>query len=116
MMLNTIQEVFRSWRKADCEELAFVLTAVGIPNHVHFDGWHYVLTVEDSQYEAAIAQLRRYVIESRPLPPPPPPQKLFPFALVGCVVYAAILVFVGYAVAGGLWRLDAFDVGAIDAA
>jgi len=116
MMLNTVQEVFRSWRKADCDELAFVLTAVGIPNHVHFDGWHYVLTVEEPQYEAAMTHLSRYALESRPLPPPPPPQKLFPFAIVGCVVYALVLVFVGYAVAGGLWRLDAFDVGAIDAA
>jgi rhomboid protease GluP len=31
------------------------------------------------------------------------------------VAYAFILVFVGYAVAGGFWRLDAFDLGAIEA-
>jgi membrane associated rhomboid family serine protease len=115
MMLTSIVEVFRSSRKADCDERAFMLTAVGIPSHVHFDGWHYVLTVEEPQYAAAVAHLSRYAAESRPPPPPPPPQRLYPFALVGCVLYAAILVFVGYAVAGGLWRLDAFDIGAIDA-
>lgn len=116
MTLTTVLEVFRSSRKADCDERAFVLTAVGIPSHVHFDGWHYVLTVEETQYAAAIAHLARYAVESRPPPPPPPPQKLYPFAVVGCVLYALTLVFVGYAVAGGLWRLDAFDIGAIDAA
>jgi membrane associated rhomboid family serine protease len=116
MMLTSVLEVFRSSRKADCDERAFVLTAVGIPSHVHFDGWHYVLTVEEPQYAAALAHLARYAVESRPPPPPPPPQKLYPFAIVGCVVYALTLVFVGYAVAGGLWRLDAFDIGAIDAA
>ena len=30
MMLTTVLEVFRSFRKADCDERAFVLTAVGI--------------------------------------------------------------------------------------
>jgi rhomboid protease GluP len=116
MMLTTVLEVFRSFRKADCEERAFVLTAVGIPNHVHFDGWHHVLTVEEPQYAAAIAHLSRYAAESRPLPPPPPPQKLYPFSLVGCVLYVLALVLIGYAVAGGVWRLDAFDIGSIDSA
>ena len=115
MMLTAVLEVFRSFRKADCDERAFVLTAVGIPSHVHFDGWQYVLTVEEPQYAEALTHLSRYATESRPPPPPPPPQKLYPFAIVGCVLYALALVLVGYAVAGGLWRLDAFDIGAIDA-
>ncbi len=115
-MLTTVLEVFRSSRKADCDERAFVLTAVGIPSQVHFDGWHYVLTVEEPQYAEAVMHLSRYAAESRPPPPAPPPQKLYPFAIVGCVLYAVILVFVGLAVASGLWRLDAFDIGAIDAA
>jgi membrane associated rhomboid family serine protease len=114
MMLTTVLEVFRSFRKADCDERAFVLTAVGIASHVHFDGWQYVLTVEEPQYAAAVSHLSRYAAESQPPPPPPPPQKLYPFALVGVVLYALTLVLIGYAVAGGVWRLDAFDVGAID--
>ena len=116
MMLTTVLEVFRSFRRADCEERAFVLTAVGIPNHVHFDGWQYVLTVEEPQHDAAVVHLARYATESRPLPPPPPPQKLYPFALVGCVLYVLALVLIGYAVAGGVWRLDAFEIGSIDSA
>jgi membrane associated rhomboid family serine protease len=116
MMLTAVLEVFRSFRRSECEERAFVLTAVGIPSHVHFDGMQYILTVEEPQYAAAVAHLSRYATESRPLPLPPPPPRLYPFllALVGCVLYALTLLLVGYAVAGGVWRLDAFEIGAID--
>ncbi|MEJ1965863.1 MAG: rhomboid family intramembrane serine protease [Gammaproteobacteria bacterium] len=116
MMLTTVLEVFRSSRKSECDERAFVLTAVGIASQVHFDGMQYVLTVAEEQYFAAVTNLSRYAAESRPPPPPPPPQKLYPFglALAGCVLYAIALLLVGYAVAGGMWRLDAFQIGAID--
>ena len=116
MMLTAVLEVFRSSRKSECDERAFVLTAVGIANHVHFDGLQYVLAVEETEYFDAITHLSRYATESRPPPPPPPPQRLYPFvfALAGCVLYALALLLVGYAVAGGVWRLDAFEIGAID--
>ena len=118
MMLTAVLEVFRSFRKAECDERAFVLTAVGIASHVHFDGMQYVLAVEEPQYFDAVTHLSRYAAESRPQPPPPPPQRLYPFiqALAGCVLYALALVLIGYAVAGGFWRLDAFEIGAIDSA
>jgi membrane associated rhomboid family serine protease len=116
MMLSTVFEAYRSPRKTDCEERAFVLTAVGIPSHLEFDGFEYVLMVDPDNGSTARTHLARYAIESRPGPPPPPPPRLNPYAWVGCVVYALVLVFVGFAVAGGFWRLDSFDVGAIDAA
>jgi membrane associated rhomboid family serine protease len=113
-------EVFRSRRRADCEERAFMLTAVGIPSHIDavagFGGPEYVLMVDEPAYPAATAHLARYADESRPAPPPPPRQPLHPFAWVGCVLYALVLVVVGYAVAGGFWRLDSYQLGAIDAA
>ena len=115
-MLPTLLEIFSSPRSADCEERAFVLTAVGVPSVVEFDGSEYVIRVEASLAEVALGHLERYAAESRPLPPPPPPPRLHSFAWVGCVVYALVLMGVGLAVAGGLWRLDAFDVGAVDAA
>jgi membrane associated rhomboid family serine protease len=110
-------EVFRSFRKSDCDEAAFVLTAVGIPSEVHVDGMQYVLTVPEPQYvEAAVAHLKRYAAEGRPRRPPPPPQNLYgsASALAGSVLYALALLLVGYAVANGIWRLDAFEMGAID--
>jgi membrane associated rhomboid family serine protease len=110
-------EVFRSFRKSECDERAFVLTAVGIPSHVHFDGLRYVLTVPEGHYVAeAVAQLARYDAESRPAPPPPPPRMLYAVtpALMGSLLYAFTLLLVGYAVGSAVWRLDAFDIGAID--
>jgi membrane associated rhomboid family serine protease len=115
-MLPTLIEIFRSPRSADCEERAFVLTAVGVPSVVDYDGFQYVVRVEASNWDIARGHLERYAAESRPLPPPPPPPRLHAFAWIGCVVFGLVLFFVAYAVAGGLWRLDAFDVGAIDAA
>jgi membrane associated rhomboid family serine protease len=115
-MLPTLLEVFRSPRSAECEERAFVLTAVGVPNVVDFDGVQYVIRVEASLADVALTHLQRYAAESRPPPPPPPPPRLDPFAWVGCFFYVVVLLLIGLAVSGGFWRLDAFDVGAIDAA
>jgi rhomboid protease GluP len=115
MMLTTLLEAYRSTRRADCDERAFVLTAVGIPTRLDFDGWEFVVMVDETQYEAARAHLARYALESRPAPIPPPPPPLNPFAWIGVVLYALVLVVVGYAVAAGVGRLDSFDVGAIDA-
>lgn len=97
-----------------------MLTAVGIPNQIDttvgFDGLQYLLMVDELQYPEASAHLARYAIESRPVPPPPPPPPLHPFAWLGAALYALTLLFVGYAVAGGFWRLDSYQLGAIDAA
>lgn len=114
-MLTTLVDVYRAPGGAECEERAFVLTAVGIPALVAFDGSGYVIRVDASLEAAARAHLERYAAESRPRHPPPPPPRLHAYAWVGCLGYAAILIVVAYAVAGGYWRLDAFDVGAMDA-
>lgn len=115
-MFPTLLDIYRSPRRADCEERAFVLTAVGVPSLVDFDGMQYVLRVDAADADVALAHLERYALESRPPPPAPPPPPLHPFAWVGSAFYALTLLFVGYAVAGGFWRLDAFDLGALDAA
>jgi rhomboid protease GluP len=115
-MLPTLLEVFRSPRSAECEERAFVLTAVGVPNVIDFDGFQYVIRVEASLAQTALQHLDRYALESRPPPPPPPPPRLNPFAWVGAAFYVVVLLIVGLSISAGLWRLDAFDVGAIDAA
>src|SRR2546423_213723 len=115
-MLPTLLEIFSSPRSAECEERALVLTAVGVPSVVEFDGSQYVIRVEASLAEVALGHLELYAAESRPAPTPPPPRRLHSFAWVGCVVYALVLIGVGFAVAAGMWRLDAFDVGAVDAA
>jgi membrane associated rhomboid family serine protease len=115
-MLPMLLEIYRSTRSADCEERAFVLTAVGVPSIIDRDGPDYVVRVEAENAAVARGHLERYAVESKPLPQPPPPPPLNPFAWVGCVFYVLLLLIVGYSIAGGVWRLDAFDVGALDAA
>lgn len=140
-------EIYRSARRADCEERAFVLLAVGVPSEIipvpdeigrapsesragpggtgevpalrHGSrGGCFALLVGAGQFAEARAHLLRYEEERRPPPggPPLPPPRLYEHAWLGCLVYAAVLLWVAYAVNGGLWRLDSFDVGDLYAA
>jgi rhomboid protease GluP len=107
--------IFRSTRSSDCEERAFVLTAVGIESVTGFDGTDYILHVDAASVPQAVAHLRQYEAErNRPAPPPPPPPRLFPHAWIGCVLYVIVLFGVAVAISRGLWRLDAFELGAVD--
>jgi rhomboid protease GluP len=143
-MSSDAVEVFRSARRAECEERAFVLLAVGVPGeilHVPAEpalalgrerepcaapaggrgdsrGGHFALMVEPRSFPEARTHLLRYEEERRaaPMPAPIPPARLHAHAWTGCLAYAAVLLWVAYAVNGGLWRLDAFDVGDLYAA
>ncbi|MGC2461757.1 MAG: rhomboid family intramembrane serine protease [Steroidobacteraceae bacterium] len=114
-MSATAIEVFRSTRRPDCDERAFVLAAIGISSTIHFDGLQFVLEVDAAEAARAATQLGQYELERRPAPPPPPPPPHHPYAWVGCIVYVVTLVAIGLIVSNGLWRLDAFDIGALDA-
>jgi rhomboid protease GluP len=92
-----------------------VLAAVGIPTTIHFDGLEFVLQVDEAEAAHAAMQLGQYELERRPPPPLPPPPPIYPYAWVGCMIYVVTLVAVGLMVSNGLWRLDAFDVGALNA-
>jgi rhomboid protease GluP len=93
-----------------------MLHAVGIASAIARDSTGYVLLVEVSDAPAALEHLRQYEIErlNKP-PPPPPPPKLHPHAWTGSLLYALLLAGVAFAISNGLWRLDAFDVGELDA-
>jgi rhomboid protease GluP len=107
--------VYRSARRSDCDERALVLTAVDIASAISFDGVQYFLEVDVAHAERAFIELGQYETESRPPPPPPPPPRLHGNAWVGCAVYVIVLLGIAYAIAHGLWRLDAFDAGELDA-
>jgi membrane associated rhomboid family serine protease len=115
-MPDAAVEIFRSPRRAVCDERAFVLAAVGIASVIAAQGAEFVLLVEAADAANALDHLGKYEIEtlSRPPAPPPPPQ-LHPGAWLGSLVYAAVLIGVTSAISNGLWRLDAFDVGELDA-
>jgi rhomboid protease GluP len=116
-MSDATVEIYRSARRPKSDERAFVLAAVGIRNEVVFDGAEFLLRVDQEDAERALDHLRQYEIESRNRPPPPPPRpRLHPNAWLGSAIYALVLVSVAAAIANGVWRLDAFDVGELDAA
>lgn len=109
--------VYASDSSALCNERAFVLMAVGIPAAIRFDGLRYVLEVNRQDAQRAIVHLTQYETERRSRPaPPPPPIPVLPYAWVGCIGYALVLIAVGLLVSNGVWRLDAFDAGQVDAA
>jgi membrane associated rhomboid family serine protease len=109
-------EIYRSARRSACEERALVLTAAGIPNAIRTDGRLFILEVEDAELHLALSELGHYEAEIRPIPvPPPAPPPRQPHAWIGCLAYAAVLLGVAYAIANGLVRLDAFDLGELDA-
>ncbi|MGB6449775.1 MAG: rhomboid family intramembrane serine protease [Steroidobacteraceae bacterium] len=117
-MLSEAVEVYRSGRLADCEERAFMLTAVRVPSELARAGESYVLLVDPHTAAEARSHLLQYQKEvQRPGgPAPPPPPRLHAHAWIGCALYSAVLIAVAYAVNNGIWRLDAFDVGELDAA
>jgi len=115
-MLSEAVEIFRSTRRAECTQRAFMLTAVDVPNELAREGEFFVIRVEPHLAEEARAQLLRYQEELRPPPPPPPPPVLHRDAWVGCVLYGVVLLGIAYAVGTGLWGLGAFDAGELDAA
>jgi rhomboid protease GluP len=90
---------------------------VGVPSEMQRENGLYVLRVDPLWHEQALAHLQRYQEESRRVRPPPPPATapLYPYAWVGCVLFAAVLLGTAYAVSAGFLRLDAFDAGDVEA-
>jgi membrane associated rhomboid family serine protease len=116
-MTEPVTEVFRSPYRADCHERAFMLSAVGISSAIEFDREGYRLSVDAESAAAALEHLHAYESERRMLRPRrSAPRPALPHAWVGCALYVIVLIAVALAVANGWWRLDAFDVGELDAA
>lgn len=106
-----------------CEERAFVLTAVGIPNLIALAPAGHALMVAASQAPAAREQLARYAAERRAaaaaiaaaaLRPPRRPDR--PHAWLGSLGYALVLLAITFALGAGIGPLDAYARGVADAA
>jgi len=108
--------VFRSAQQRECNERLLVLTAVGVEALVApAPGGGFLLQVAPGDAADAVRHLSQYDAENPPPPPLPPPPRLYPHAWVGCVVYVAVLVGVASVLSNGLVRLDAFELGELDA-
>jgi len=93
-----------------------VLTAMGVEAVLLHATDEYLLEVGVADAPQAVRHLLQYEAENRPPPPPPPPPRLYAHAWVGCLIYTLVLLAVAWVLANGLVRLDAFDLGALDAA
>jgi membrane associated rhomboid family serine protease len=108
-----IVEVYRSfWRNA-CEERRFVLHAVGLESQVVWLGRAWALVVPVEQQDAAQAQLVQYERENPPRRRPAEPEPLHRGAWFGSVVYAAVLLGVGYLAGALALGTDWLDAGAL---
>jgi membrane associated rhomboid family serine protease len=116
MDLPELTTVFRSRRRRDCEDRLLVLTAMGVPGFVTPADGEFLLQVPTGDAGYAAQHLLHYEAENRAPPPPPPPPLAYPYAWVGCLAYVAVLIGVTWALSRGLVRLDAFDMGELDAA
>jgi membrane associated rhomboid family serine protease len=113
---SDLSVVFRSPRRRACEERLLVLTAVSIEAQIARGESEFLLLVAGADAGDAARHLRHYELENRALPPPPPPPRLYAHAWAGCAVYALVLLAVPWVMSNGLVRLDAFDLGELDAA
>jgi membrane associated rhomboid family serine protease len=117
-MLNEAVELFRSTRAADCEDRAFVLTAVGLPNEVAVEGGHFVLWVNAWVFAQARHHIDHHAAENIAVKPAAVLPKTFvhPYAWIGSIFYAAVLLFISGAIAKGVGPLNLFQLGDLDAA
>ena len=115
MFENDLITVFRSAHRHECNERLLVLTAVGVEGVITAADGAFLLQVAPQDAGYAVRHLLQYEAENRP-PPPPPPPPVYPNAWVGCAIYALVLVGVAWVLSNGLVRLDAFDLGELDAA
>jgi rhomboid protease GluP len=115
---SPLVEIFFSYRLAECEQHILTLSAVGIHTWTKVrDGGFAVLVTEDT---LAVAQqhLREVAEEtlaaktetSAPLP------TAHPNAWIGSVLYALVLLAVGYAAGIDLFGMEWIELGAIDGA
>ncbi len=114
-MTGELREVFRSVSQSASSDRALVLTAVGIQSATRFDGSEYLLCVDVTDVHRASAHLSQYAMENRPAPPISPAPPLHEYAWVGAVLYALVLTGVALAISSGVWRPEAFELGALDA-
>jgi rhomboid protease GluP len=115
-MSDAATEIYRSGRRSACEERALVLAAVGIPSAIRIGGEFFLLEVDAAQLQLALSELEHYEAESRPSRAPAAPLPGHPHAWIGCLFYCAVLLGVAHAIANGVVRLDAFDLGELNAA
>jgi rhomboid protease GluP len=108
-------EIFRSYRRAACEERAFVLHAVGIASQVGWNGRSWSLFVAGERAAEAIGHLVRYQRENPPRRSTTEPEPTHRLAWLGSAAYALVLLVVGYLAGRDAFGQDWFGDGGLRA-
>lgn len=115
-MLNEAVELFRSMHAVECEDRAFVLTAVGLPNEIARENDHFVLWVSAWAFAQARHHIDSHSAESAAIPAITSNKSLVhPHAWLGSMFYALVLFFVSIAIGQGIGPLNLFQLGELDA-
>jgi membrane associated rhomboid family serine protease len=110
-------EVFTAPGRAQCDDRAFMLSAVNIPSVVEAVLGGYVVRVPHAQAAFATHHLWQYEQELRSRPRVVSAEiSPYPHAWVGSALYVAILVLAAMSVVRGWGPLDMFSLGTLDAA
>jgi len=104
-------EVYRSYRRADCDERALVLAAVGVASELVSVGDRFALLVPEESMTTAASHLKDYDEESLSRQPEPGPMSPHPDAWLGSVGYAVVLVGVADCAAVNVLGFDWFSSG-----
>ena len=104
-------EVYRSYRRGDCDERALILAAVGVASELVSLGDSFALLVPEESITTAATHLKDYGEESFARQPEPGPVSLHPGAWLGSAGYAVVLVSVAHCAAGDLLGFDWFSSG-----
>jgi rhomboid protease GluP len=108
--------VFRSSARRDCEERAFVLTAVDIDSAIEADDNGFVVWVAARLRAHAVHHLHHYESERLRKNPVVPPLPHYPDAWRGSVLYLVVLLVIGGIVARTAPATDFFAAGVLDPA
>ena len=108
-------ELFQSLSRVQCDERVLVLQSIGIGSQMVFAGgrWHLFVSAGDASF--AQQQLHRYEQENPPRPAPPAPPAMQPYAGLGSLAYALVMVLAGYLAGVSAFDLDWFEAGALRA-
>ncbi len=116
-MPDTPTEIFQSAERSDCDERSLVLAAAGIASSIGFDGSKFLLGVEPAEVPNALAHLHAYAMERRAthVAEVYTPARVHSGAWLGCTVYVVALFGIALTVSNGIWRVDAFERGELNA-
>ncbi len=107
-------EIFRSRRRADCEQRSFLLYALGIVAEIlPLDAEEFALLVPEESAAAARAHLVESEAEGRRVEPAARPLRLHRHAWIGCVGYALVLLIAAYCSGDSLFGRDWEVLGAL---